>query len=153
MISSPYEKVELQTAQRAIHESFEGRCCLRDILKVTECFTGRRWAFSDVLAPQDLPRVRTSVVDGYAYNCSEVEKGSLQVLTKEKLSYVVTGGSIPDLATIVLPIEKCHDEDLIISTLHQYVLRGITNIREIGSDVHKGTRKKKKKKKKVLCVD
>ncbi len=108
----------------------------------------RRVLAEDVHALVDLPPFRSSAMDGFAVRVAETP-GRLPVVARIPAGHpsdrplglgeamgIATGGSVPDGADGVVPLEHVEDDGAAI-TIHRSV-GDQDNIRPIGSDVHAG---------------
>lgn len=155
---SPYPMIPVEEAQTIILEqSTTPEVITKHI--TSKDFVSHVLA-KDITAQINVPHYRASIVDGYAVvhtdcpgNLELVSvshaspENSLPTVISGTTARVTTGAPIPDGATAIIPVEETEileltddgSEEKIIQVLAQNVSEN-DNIRQIGSDVKKGTR-------------
>ncbi|RPA88020.1 hypothetical protein BJ508DRAFT_1577 [Ascobolus immersus RN42] len=153
--SSPYPMLPVSQAQSLISQHTTRGQIIS--LPVNAKLIGHILA-ADITAPEAVPSFRASIVDGYAVIASDgpgtypvvsishaAPSEGLRKLQKGQISRVTTGAPIPDGATAVIMVEDTElykvtedgKEELEVKILGEATAG--QNIREVGSDVAKGS--------------
>lgn len=151
---SPYEMVSVDEALGLVTEKTPSPIVEQTYLKDSVGST----ASEDILSPTNVPNFRASIVDGYAvvssdgpgkYPVVSVSHANASLPSKlesGQIARITTGAPLPDGADSVVMVEETvlcemtedNAEEKVVEILASDVMPN-DNVREIGSDVAKGT--------------
>lgn len=156
IITSKYDMIDMEEAYKRIQSYFKNFNLTQKIININTSNSIGHVSSEDVYSGIDLPKYKTSMMDGYAVNFSKLDlenqvkvQNSIYADSNENYSsnninqcaYVTTGSKIPDIYDTVIPIEFAeqiqYNEIIKFIPLTKDKIKENMFVRQIGSDVKK----------------